>query len=434
LLPARSAPRRRPPARPHTGARRAHPWWRVLIGWLALSALACGERDTRRGVLVAIELPEERPRPEQLLFTWSRDGQVLWRDRVLPETGTLPTEGSPLYTVFIESDAEAVHTWEAVVRGVRGQGEIVGEGRGEVQGRPADRPVLVVTLGGPGSLPGDGGAPDGGDGGPRETVDASVRDGSAPQPGLDAAPADGSVPADAGAPVDAPTDAPAPPPDVAAPDVAPDGTPAPDAGTTPALFVVGTLPLVPADQALDARLRQLGYLPTAVRESAVTEADTRGKAVLVISSSIAASNLRVSFRDVAVPIVCFDAYYHDDLGLTGARMGVDYGPAPDQTTVQIVAPTHPLAAGLSGRVITVAMPEAFGWGLPGPGATRIATIVDKPDQVAIFGIATGAPLVGTTRVAPARRVALWGNHFETTSFTSEGLALFEAAVRWAAGR
>jgi hypothetical protein len=49
----------------------------------------------------------------------------------------------------------------------------------------------------------------------------------------------------------------------------------------------------------------------------------------------------------------------------------------------------------------------------------------------LFGYEKGTPMVGLA--APARRVGLFLGDTNAAGLTAEGLALFDAAVRWASG-
>jgi hypothetical protein len=49
----------------------------------------------------------------------------------------------------------------------------------------------------------------------------------------------------------------------------------------------------------------------------------------------------------------------------------------------------------------------------------------------VFGYQVGSPMVGLA--APARRVGLFIDSRAATSLTADGAALYDAAVRWAAG-
>ena len=76
-----------------------------------------------------------------------------------------------------------------------------------------------------------------------------------------------------------------------------------------------------------------------------------------------------------------------------------------ETRVTITAAGHPLAAGLTGNVAVYSSAWRLVWGVPGPGATRVAHVAGMTTRPAIFAYETGAPMLGGA--APAKRVAFF---------------------------
>jgi hypothetical protein len=111
-----------------------------------------------------------------------------------------------------------------------------------------------------------------------------------------------------------------------------------------------------------------------------------------------------------------------------------------QTSVSIVAPGDPLAAGLMGnvRVYTtmggapcppcylhyVQTSDRIIYAFPGPAAKVIATVVGQPKQAAIFAYDSGAMMVGLP--APAKRMGFFIHR--DTDYSPDGLKLFDAAL------
>lgn len=209
-------------------------------------------------------------------------------------------------------------------------------------------------------------------------------------------------------------------------------------GSIPALFVVNSTTLGTGDTAVRNRLQSLGYTVTVRDASAATTADATGKAVVVVSSTVAASSVGTKYRDVAVPVVAWEnvLYDSDYMKLTGTTAGTDYGTAAAQTTLNIVTPSHPLAGGLTAGTKTVSASSSYTWGKPALSTGSQATVVARlttgdTARAAIFGYEKGAAMVGLT--APARRVGFFLGDTTATSLTADGWKLFDAAIRWAAG-
>lgn len=206
------------------------------------------------------------------------------------------------------------------------------------------------------------------------------------------------------------------------------------------LFVVGHVPLDAGDRAVQERLEKQGYRVSAKAEGSVTEADARGAAFVAISSTALVRDvlavpgeLMTKFRSVAVPILTWEPRLFYDLGmLPGAAHHTDWAATRNLSTVSIVTPGHPLAAGLSGRVALTTAPAQLSWGRAREDAIRIASIDGSPEKSAVFAYDRGASMPGL--VAPARRVGLFLFDRTALQLTPQGWALFDAAVRWSAER
>jgi hypothetical protein len=149
----------------------------------------------------------------------------------------------------------------------------------------------------------------------------------------------------------------------------------------------------------------------------------------VISSTAGSDDVGTRLRGSIVPIVTWDHRLFGDLGLTGAAAG-DHGQA-QQSRIAIQNPAHPLAAGLSGLVNVTTARTPLTWGNPAAGAVRVASLPANPNRIVIFGYEKGTQMAGLT--APGRRIGLFLGDTAAARLTTEGWALFDAAVRWASG-
>jgi len=214
----------------------------------------------------------------------------------------------------------------------------------------------------------------------------------------------------------------------------------PASGPRQCLFVVGHVPLDTGDRAVLERLEKQGYRVTAKAEAAVTETDAREAAFVAISSTALVRDvlavpgeLMTKFRSAAVPILTWEPRLFYDLGmLPGAVHHADWAATKNLSTVSIVTPAHPLAAGLSGRVVLTAAPAQLSWGRARGDAIRIASLEGSPEKSAVFAYDRGASMPGL--VAPARRVGFFLFDKTALQLTPQGWALFDAAVRWCSER
>ena len=170
----------------------------------------------------------------------------------------------------------------------------------------------------------------------------------------------------------------------------------------------------------------LGYTVTVVDDAASVAADANGKQVVVISSSSVSGSVNTKFRTTTVPVVTWEPGLFDDLGMTALGTSEVTG----QQNLAIVAPGHPLAAGLSGTIAVTSVTSPFAAGSPNANATIVARIPGAT-TASLFAYELGATMPGL--VAPARRVALFMSDNTAAVFNASGTALFNAAIGWAVG-
>jgi fibronectin type 3 domain-containing protein len=206
----------------------------------------------------------------------------------------------------------------------------------------------------------------------------------------------------------------------------------PAAPTIPVLLVVGNATLVAGDSALQSRLQNMGFSVTVKAAAASLTTDANGKKLVVISSTVTSTDVAAKFRDVAVPVINHEPSIMDDMGMTGTTTA-DFGTVASQDRISMVAAnaSHMMAAGKTGIVQVTSSLSTFTWGRPNANAVSIAVVngdTTNPRSV-IFGYDTGAAMVVGT--AARRRVGFFVNDATASVWNANGVALFEAAVRWA---
>jgi hypothetical protein len=118
--------------------------------------------------------------------------------------------------------------------------------------------------------------------------------------------------------------------------------------------------------------------------------------------------------------------------MTGTVAGTDFGTLASQTTLNVVEPAHPLAAGLSGLVTVTRAARTISFGVPNANAVAVARPNGSATRAVIFGYERGAVMPG--RTAPGRRVGFFFENTTANALTGAGWSLFDAAVRWVSGR
>lgn len=195
------------------------------------------------------------------------------------------------------------------------------------------------------------------------------------------------------------------------------------------LLVVGAVPISNGDSQARNRLQSLGQTVTVVADASSTTASASGQDLVVISDSVAPNKVGNKFSLVSVPVLVFEPWLYDNLGLTGPVARTDYGRSSLQSQLRMSG-THPLTGGLSG-VVTVGTSSAnLSWGKPGADAVVAATLKNNTSRPTIFAYEANALLANGT-AAPARRVALHLNTGALVAWNANGRKLFDAAVFWA---
>ncbi len=192
-----------------------------------------------------------------------------------------------------------------------------------------------------------------------------------------------------------------------------------------ALLVVGTPANLPAnDAALKARLEQFGMSVTLKTASSAVAGDATGKAIVVLSDTSDSNVLLAKFRNTATPVLCQEPFVFDDMKMTGTVSGTDFGTVSGSQAT--ITSTHALAARLSGTVSThiAAVNQAFG--VPAASGITVAVAPTATTKALVFGYPEGVTMFAGD-VVEGRRVGMFG---EAASYTAEGMALFDAAVKW----
>jgi DNA-binding protein YbaB len=198
-----------------------------------------------------------------------------------------------------------------------------------------------------------------------------------------------------------------------------------------ALMTVGSAaPLSSSDAVLKKRLEDRHGLEVLVRLARDMRTNDLGDLrVHLISDSVDSADVGARFLTSPAPTVNCEAPLFDDMKMTGTKRNSDFGVTANQADLDIAAPGHPLAAGLTGRVRVVSPAQPFGWGKVGSEAIKVATLIGQSNRAGVFGYESGANMVGTR--APAPRVGLFAEEPSPAAFAPAGLALLDAAIRWA---
>ncbi len=202
--------------------------------------------------------------------------------------------------------------------------------------------------------------------------------------------------------------------------------PMPPAGSA-ALLVAGSTAPPLGDRDIAGLIRNAGLDLTIVDDdSDLASIDPSRYAVIFISTSVVPTKVGDVFKDAPVPVVLWEGYLFDDMGLSAS------GETPTVSTdITIVDSSNPLAAGLpAGNVRVYTDAQKLSYGAPAAAADIVATAPSQPNRAVIFSYDTGDRLVDGS-AAPGPRVALFPNYLGAQRLTTDGRSLISSAIDWA---
>jgi hypothetical protein len=198
------------------------------------------------------------------------------------------------------------------------------------------------------------------------------------------------------------------------------------------------------EDALKAFMEGLGHTVTYFDDDesqAATRAAAAAADLVFISESVSSSRVANEITSIAVPMVITESYVWDEMGLTAGAGAVV---AFEDTTIQIVNPSHFLAAGLSGTVtvlnsLTGRDAARFANCKVGGGGVVIARATAAGQTYDMFmvydkGVALAqAPGDGSPPFAADIRVCLGLDEQSYLAWNKNAYALLKAAIDYALG-
>jgi hypothetical protein len=197
-----------------------------------------------------------------------------------------------------------------------------------------------------------------------------------------------------------------------------------------ALMVVGAIPLVGTDVVIHDALKARGLDVDEVRETLVTPAMAEGRKLVVISCSILSSDFKADFTGVRAPIIVLEHKILENLGMTTAA---GHGFQDKLTAITMTSTDPVLAAGFTGDVTVYQRVGEMFWGLPGPGAIKVATAKGPAERSFYFAYPAGAAMAGG-RAAGKRLHFFFAVHapppVPALYLNENGLKLLGGALDW----
>ncbi|GIS98159.1 MAG: hypothetical protein CM1200mP25_3960 [Acidobacteriota bacterium] len=210
------------------------------------------------------------------------------------------------------------------------------------------------------------------------------------------------------------------------------------------------------DRSLELHLRlDLGHHVTMMTddtEAADMQAAADAADLVIVPESVGSTGVSTKLTATSTPVINMEAFLQDEFQFVdpdsqsvdpvlqrevpGAPLktrpvrsrSATSAPPPDETDIVIVDPSHPLAAGLSGRVTVYTIPAEINWAVSevlAPGVQSVAALPDYPEAQSIYFILPGDALFDGSP-SPNLRISLFTeNNNDLGTYhrmTEEGIA------------
>ena len=183
--------------------------------------------------------------------------------------------------------------------------------------------------------------------------------------------------------------------------------------------------------------------------------------LIIVPESVSSAGVATKLTTTSRPIINMEAFLQDEFQFvdpdgqsvdpgspeggaggtieepTGEVEVGHFGAIDGETDIVIVDPSHPLAAGLSGRVTVYTIPAEINWAVNevlAPGVQSVAALPDYPEAQSIYFILPGDALFDGSP-SPNLRISLFTeNNNDLGTYhrmTEDGHRLFDASLNWA---
>ena len=196
------------------------------------------------------------------------------------------------------------------------------------------------------------------------------------------------------------------------------------------LFVVGSTTLKVGDKVLKSSMEALGFEVVTFNAKSVKSSDASNHQLVLISATVGSGDVSAKFKDIKVPVIVNEPYIFDDMQMTDATAGSEYGFLDDEKSLKILT-NHPISKGLNlANVDVLSVSNKIAYGNPSNSADKIAQVSNG--SYAIFAYEKGDAMYGMN--APAKRIGFYTLDDAPSFWNSNGEKLFTNAICWATGK
>ena len=188
------------------------------------------------------------------------------------------------------------------------------------------------------------------------------------------------------------------------------------------LLVIYNNSSYPEDQALVNHFQSQGYTVTTHGDDPISENDVLAYDLVFISPKARSWKILDNLKHAPVPIVVNNHDLLEDM-----EMALVHDEQSTQNAGDILLPTHPMAAGLTGSPVLVSTNSKFTWGTPTNDADLVVSKTGDPSKGYVFLYETGDNMFNSF-IAPACRIGFFLAYNMAENLTADGWALVDAVV------
>ena len=196
------------------------------------------------------------------------------------------------------------------------------------------------------------------------------------------------------------------------------------------VMIVREDPIGVEDNIVKERLEALGFEIELHSQNEAHPVDIAGADGVFVSESILSGNVGGAYEGISIPFITSEAWLLDEMQIAPDNHTHE---DPNQTSVTIVDPGHPMAAGLEGEIEIAPAPVWIMSTCEPAGDVQIVAKATVNDCVCLAGYEEGAEKMDGLKVK-ARRVLTFITRNSALVMTDDGWKLFDNSVLWGMGK
>ena len=196
------------------------------------------------------------------------------------------------------------------------------------------------------------------------------------------------------------------------------------------VLVAGAVPLSAEDTVIKERVESLGFEVELHSQDEAQPVDTTGAAGVFVLETVGSGSITNAYSGLPIPFITAETFFLDEMGFAPDNHTYD---DPNQTSVVIVDPDHPIAGGLEGEVTIAPAPVWIMATCDPQGDVQIVARATVNNCACVAVYEEGAKKMDGSKV-PARRVITFISRENAPIMTDDGWKLFDNSFLWGMGQ